>query len=159
MSTRDRPPPSVGSAFTESSYALMGVRTSPTRRWWRVTGWPLAWKITVVLSVPLAVAATLGGLRVHTALSEASAFSEMARGVQLLPQLVGLDNTTVIVAGTLAQRTLTEARGSVVLDQECLDALDEALALSRSLSGQAKAGPAEPKVLLEQQRPGPRCRT
>jgi hypothetical protein len=68
----------------------------------------LLWKITVVLAVPLAVAVTLGGPRVHSTLRDATRFSAMAGCVQLLPRLVSLDNAASIVAGTSAQRTVTE---------------------------------------------------
>ncbi|MFD7008033.1 ATP-binding protein [Rhodococcus jostii] len=145
---------------------MPGEHTSThTRRWWRITQWPLLWKITVVLAVPLAVAVTLGGLRVHTALRDAAAFSEMAGGVQLLPHLVNLDNAAAVVAGTSAQRTVTddlidqldsaitavdESRATARLDRTTTDALDEALALSRTLSGQAKTGPPATEVLTGQ---------
>ncbi|QTJ64393.1 MULTISPECIES: hypothetical protein [Rhodococcus] len=71
---------------------MHGEHTSQQRRSWsRIPGWPLLWKITVVLAVALAVAVTLGGLRVHSALRDATGFSAMAGCVQLLPHLVSLD--------------------------------------------------------------------
>ncbi|WP_037204574.1 hypothetical protein [Rhodococcus opacus] len=87
---------------------MAGEQTTTWRRWWQISGWPLLWKIIVVLAVPLLVAVSLGGLRVQTALRASTAFSEMAARVQLLPQLVALDNAAAIVIGTLAQRTVTE---------------------------------------------------
>lgn len=144
---------------------MAGNHATTPRHWWRITSWPLLWKITVVLAVPLVVAVSLGGLRVQTALREATAFTEMAAGVQLLPQLVALDNAAAIVAGTLAQRTVTEemldeldetvttvdtARRSVTLDPGAAAALDAALGVGRSLSGQARTGPVATSVLTEQ---------
>lgn len=115
----------------------------------------MLWKIIVVLAVPLLVAVSLGGLRVQTALRASTAFSEMAARVQLLPQLVALDNAAAIVIGTLAQRTVTQdmideldemivtidaTRRSALLGDHTAAALDDALAASRSVSGQAKTG-------------------
>ncbi|MDV7353704.1 ATP-binding protein [Rhodococcus oxybenzonivorans] len=134
---------------------MAGEQIRTPRRWWKISGWPLLWKIIVVLAVPLLVAVSLGGLRVQTALRASIAFSEMAASVQLLPQLVALDNAVAIVTGTLAQRTVTEdmidelddmivtvdtTRRSALLDHHTAAALDEALAASRSVSGQAKTG-------------------
>jgi hypothetical protein len=74
-------------------------------------------------------------------------------------------NAAPILAGTSAQRTVTEdligqldsailtvdeTRAAAALDQYVAGALDEALAVSRSLSLQAKAGPAATDIPAEQ---------
>lgn len=135
------------------------------RIWWRTTGWPLRWKITVVLAVPLAVAVSLGGIRVQEALQEAATFSEIAAAAQMLPQVVELDNAAAIVAGTLAQRTVTadmmsrldraittieDARVFDLLDPNTARALNDAVLVSRSISSQAKTGPMATSILAEQ---------
>lgn len=143
-----------------------GFRRRHERRRSRgLAGWPLRWKIAIVLIVPIAVAAALGGLRVEQSLRAAADFTTVADRVQMLPLLVELDGNASVVMGTLAQRTITPEmidnldRSIEVVDQVSPEAgLDEdpaadlatALSDARSLSAQAKRGPTSTAALTEQ---------
>ncbi|MFC9362013.1 sensor histidine kinase [Rhodococcus sp. NPDC057014] len=121
--------------------------------------------MAIVLIVPLAVAAALGGLRVEQSLRAAADFTTVADRVQMLPLLVELDGDASVVMGTLAQRTITPAmidsldRSIEVveqvspgagLDEDAAADLTTALSDARALSAQAKQGPTSTAALTEQ---------
>ncbi|MBC2637866.1 MULTISPECIES: hypothetical protein [unclassified Rhodococcus (in: high G+C Gram-positive bacteria)] len=70
------------------------------RRALGLAGWPLRWKMTVVLTVPLLVAAGLGFLRVQASLAAAADFTAVAERAQILPLFVELDGDAAVVMGT-----------------------------------------------------------
>lgn len=141
------------------------LRRHEQRRLRGIAGWPLRWKMAIVLIVPLAVAAALGGLRVEQSLRAAADFTTVADRVQMLPLLVELDGDASVVMGTLAQRTITQEmidsldRSIEVVEQvgpgaglDEGEAADLAAALSdaRALSAQAKRGPTSTATLTEE---------
>ncbi|PBC45203.1 ATPase [Rhodococcus sp. ACS1] len=143
-----------------------GFRRRHERRRSRgLAGWPLRWKIAIVLIVPIAVAAVLGGLRVEQSLRAAADFTTVADRVKMLPLLVELDGDASVVMGTLAQRTVTPAmidsldrsigvveqvRPGAELDEGTAADLGTALSDARALSAQAKQGPTSTAALTEQ---------
>ncbi|MET8430476.1 ATP-binding protein [Nocardia sp. NPDC004860] len=123
---------------------------------WAVGQWPLRWKIGVVLVVPIAVAISLGGLRMQERLDAASEFAVTSERIRLLPMLVALDGDAAIVMGTLAQRTLTpeflgrldssiaaleQTKSTAALDSDAATNLARALAEASGLSARARFGP------------------
>lgn len=123
---------------------------------WAVRQWPLRWKIGIVLVVPIAVAVSLGGLRMQERLNAASEFAVASERIRLLPMLVELDGNAAIVMGTLAQRTLTpeflarldasigaleRTKTTAALDSAAAASLARALAEASGLSARARFGP------------------
>ena len=130
-----------------------------------IAGWPLRWKMAIVLTVPLVVAAGLGVLRVHESLRAATDFNTIADRIQILPLLVELDGHAAVVMGTLAQRTVTNsmivnldasiadvehANTAALLDDGAAFDVTTALAGARALSAQAKLGPISTEALTAQ---------
>ncbi|OUS88649.1 ATPase [Rhodococcus sp. NCIMB 12038] len=152
--------------MSRTTAVVGGFRRRHERRRSRgIAGWPLRWKMAVVLIVPLTVAAALGGLRVDQSLRTAANFTTVADRVKMLPLLVELDGDASVVMGTLAQRTITPAmidsldRSIEVVEQVGPEAgLDEgtvadvgtALSDARALSAQAKQGSTSTAALTEQ---------
>ncbi|BBY79838.1 sensor histidine kinase [Mycolicibacterium pulveris] len=54
---------------------------------WSLTNWPVRWKVLAIVVVPLVVAATFGGLRIHSSATEASQMRLAADRVELLPTI------------------------------------------------------------------------
>jgi signal transduction histidine kinase len=153
--------------MSRTTAAVVGFRrTHEKRPTLGIAGWPLRWKMAVVLTVPLLVAAGLGALRVQEGLEAAADFTTVADRVQMLPLLVDLDGDAAVVMGTLAQRAITasmidnldasigeveRANTSARLDDSTASHLATALSGARALSAQAKqGGPPSTGALTEQ---------
>ncbi|ABG99109.1 probable sensor kinase (plasmid) [Rhodococcus jostii RHA1] len=130
-----------------------------------VAGWPLRWKMAVVLTVPLTVAAGLGFLRVQQSLTAAADFTTVSERAQILPLLVELDGHAAVVMGTLALRTIStsmsdnldasivdveNANTANTLDEGAASDVATALSGARALSAQAKRGPTSTEALTAQ---------
>ncbi|WAM19728.1 sensor histidine kinase [Rhodococcus sp. JS3073] len=130
-----------------------------------VAGWPLRWKMAVVLTVPLTVAAGLGFLRVQQSLTAAADFTTVSERAQILPLLVELDGHAAVVMGTLALRTIStsmidnldasivdveNANTANTVDEGAASDVATALSGARALSAQAKRGPTSTEALTAQ---------
>ena len=153
--------------MSRTTAAVVGFRrTREQRPTSGIAGWPLRWKMAIVLSVPLLVAAGLGALRVQEGLEAAADFTTVADRVQMLPLLVELDGDAAVVMGTLAQRAITatmidnldasigeveRANTSARLDDNTASHLATALSGARALSAQAKQGEPSSRAALTEQ--------
>jgi len=153
--------------MSRTTAAVVGFRrTREQRPTSGIAGWPLRWKMAIVLTVPLLVAAGLGALRVQEGLEAAADFATVADRVQMLPLLVELDGDAAVVMGTLAQRAITatmidnldasigeveRANTSARLDDNTASHLATALSGARALSAQAKQGEPSSRAALTEQ--------
>ena len=119
----------------------------------RVSGWPLRRKLALALTIPLLLAATLGGLRVRSDLTEASNSSATSDQVTVLRPAVdyltvaeramvaaqsGSTSNKAALADAVEELTtaadkLTEAQADAGLTPEQSNQVDVVLDLSRSL--------------------------
>ena len=144
---------------------MVDTRFPPRTAVVSLSSWPLRWKLAVVLVVPLVVAVSLGVLRVQDRLRESADFAVVANRVRMIPALIELDTGAAVVAGTLAQRTVTanlidnldatirtvESLDPVtVLTDDAAHSVLDALSGAHALSAQAKRGPTAVETLTEQ---------
>ncbi|WP_187776170.1 sensor histidine kinase [Antrihabitans cavernicola] len=69
-------------------------RNNDRRPLWKVAEWPLRWKVAAVLTVPLILAGTFGGLRVQSQLSQAAQLSAAADHVAIVAPAVAVSDAT-----------------------------------------------------------------
>ncbi len=118
------PAPSAREEF--DSAAAQAVKR-PSR--WALSNWPVGWKVFAIVLVPLVLAATFGGLRIHSGFTEATELRRAADRADMVPAvesyMAALD--TAILAGSAgedAQSALSEFDNSRRALQSRLDETD-----------------------------------
>jgi signal transduction histidine kinase len=115
------------SAREELDSAASQAVKRPSR--WALSNWPVGWKVFAIVLVPLVLAATFGGLRIHSGFTEATELQRAADRAEMVPAVEGymaaLD--TAILAGSAgadAQTALSEFDNSRRALQSRLDETD-----------------------------------
>ncbi|MDZ7887332.1 MAG: ATP-binding protein [Mycobacterium sp.] len=103
--------PPVTSARDEFDSAAAQAVKRPSR--WALSNWPVGWKVFAIVLVPLALAATFGGLRIYSGFTDAADLRLAADRADMVPAVVeymaALD--TAVLAGSAggdAQAALSE---------------------------------------------------
>ncbi len=117
----------VPSAREEFDSAAAQAVKRPSR--WALSNWPVGWKVFAIVLVPLVLAATFGGLRIHSGFTEATELRRAADRADMVPAvesyMAALD--TAILAGSAgedAQSALSEFDNSRRALQSRLDETD-----------------------------------
>lgn len=101
--------PPVTSARDEFDSAAAQAVRKPSR--WALSNWPVGWKVFAIVLVPLALAATFGGLRIYSGFTEAADLRLAADRADMVPAVV--EYMAALDAAVLAGSTGGDAQAAL----------------------------------------------
>lgn len=107
MTARAAPP--VTSARDEFDGAAAQAVKKPSR--WALSNWPVGWKVFAIVLVPLALAATFGGLRIYSGFTDTADLRLAAARADMVPAVV--DYMAALDAAILAGSTGGDAQAAL----------------------------------------------
>lgn len=101
--------PPVTSARDEFDSAAAQAVKKPSR--WALSNWPVGWKVFAIVLVPLALAATFGGLRIYSGFTDATDLRLAADRADMVPVVV--EYMAALDAAVLAGSTGGDAQAAL----------------------------------------------
>ena len=101
--------PPVTSARDEFDSAAAQAVKRPSR--WALSNWPVGWKVFAIVLVPLALAATFGGLRIYSGFTDAADLRLAADRADMVPAVV--EYMAALDAAVLAGSAGGDAQGAL----------------------------------------------
>lgn len=101
--------PPVTSARDEFDGAAAQAVKKPSR--WALSNWPVGWKVFAIVLVPLALAATFGGLRIYSGFTDAADLRLAADRADMVPAVV--EYMAALDAAVLAGSTGGDAQAAL----------------------------------------------